>query len=82
MHGYFWAEMPGEGLLIVLFIHGKGFVPGREGAINVDEIFIREPVQWPEPSAMPSQNLDLPNYGARARVATRGSNILAFNARG
>lgn len=82
MNGYFWAETVDGALLIVLFVNGRGFVPGREGAINLDEIFVREPVQWPEQTAAPSQNSDLPYYGARARAVTRGSNILPFGARG
>jgi len=72
MQGYYWAETFENGQLIVLIEGGKGYVPGREGAINLDEIFIREPVQWPARATQPSLSSEMPNCGALAPVAVHG----------
>ena len=47
MSGYIWAKTPEGALFVVLMVNGRGFVPGVENAIDMAEIFILEPVQWP-----------------------------------
>lgn len=80
MQGYVWAKTP-EGELLVVLVQGqKGFVPGLEGAIELDEFFILAPVEWPKPDILQSRPLLPTRRGAPAPVAARGSNILPFAA--
>lgn len=82
MSGYYWARTPENELFIVLLVDGKGYVPGVENAIELDQVFILEPVQWPTEPAAQSQNLPPPKPGARAADATRECVILPFAANG
>lgn len=82
MQGYLWAKTAENELFVVLMVDGKGYVPGREDAIDLEQIFVLEPVAWPAPDETPSQNSALPSCGALAPAATRASNILAFVANG
>lgn len=81
MSGYLWAKTPENELFVVLVIDGKGYVPGLENAINLDEFFFLGPVQWPELTPQ-SQNSAPPKCGALVPDATPASNILAFVANG
>lgn len=80
MQGYYWAKTPENELLVVLLTQGKGFVPGVENAIDLAELFILEPVQWPEPVKPRNLVSDLPKPGARAHGATHECVILPFAA--
>jgi hypothetical protein len=82
MSGYVWARTPEGALFVVLVTEGKGFVPGVEGAIDLHEIAILEPVQWPAQTTPPSQNLAPPKPGALAAAAALGCRILPFAANG
>lgn len=77
MSGYMWAQTPENELFVVLMVDGKGYVPGIEAAINLDEVFFLEPVAWPS-----SQNSGLPKSGAHAAGATAACAILHFAANG
>jgi hypothetical protein len=56
MQGYAWAKTPAGELLIVLVVDGMGYVPAREDAIDMGQIELLEPVQWP--AAITRQNLN------------------------
>ena len=81
--GYYWAEtVEGDGALIVLVLidetgAAKGYVPGREGAINLSQIVITGAVAWPG-EAVPAPNLDLRCFGAPAADVVPGCSILPF----
>lgn len=78
MQGYLWAKTAENELFVVLMVGGKGYVPGREDAIALDEIFLLGPVEWPTLDGTPNLTSDLPSCGALAPDATRASNILPF----
>lgn len=80
MQGYAWAQTPDNELLVVLVMGGKGYVPGREGAIDLEQITILEPVQWPHPIAPASQISDLSKSGALVPDAMPECVILHFAA--
>lgn len=82
MQGYYWAKTPENELLVVLMMGGKGYVPGLDGDIPLDEIFILEPVQWPMGTMLPSRPFEVPKCGAHAAVATHECVILPFAANG
>lgn len=82
MQGYVWAKTPEGELFVVLLSSGKGYVPGVEGAISLDQFAVLEPVQWPVQIAPLSRLSDLSSRGALAPAATRASNILPFVANG
>lgn len=82
MSGYLWAKTPQGALFVVLEVGGKGFVPGVEGAINLAELDILEPVQWPSQTTIQSPASDLPKPGALVPAATRECRILPFAASG
>lgn len=73
MQGYVWAKTPENQLFVVLIVDGRGYVPGVENAIELDEFFILEPVTWPSQTGPPSQISVPPKPGALAPVAMRGS---------
>lgn len=50
MQGYHWAETADGELLVVMFAHGKGYVPGVDNAIDLSIITVLEPVPWPAPT--------------------------------
>ena len=75
MQGYIWAKTPEDALFVVLMVDGKGYVPGIENAINMAEVFLLEPVQWPTATAQPNPNLAPPKCGALAPAAIAGSAI-------
>lgn len=75
MSGYVWAKTPEGELFVVLMVAGKGYVPGVEGAIGMDEFFVLEPVAWPTAPTPQSQNLPPTPRGALVPAATRGSCI-------
>jgi hypothetical protein len=79
MSGYAWAETPEGHLFVVLVVDGKGYVPGMENAIDLSDIAILEPVEWPTATL---QNRSLPHTrrGERAAVATHECAILPFAA--
>jgi len=80
MSGYCWAKTPDGALFVLLIADGRGFVPGVEGAIDLQEIDILEPVQWPAPTAPLNLPSNPPNCGARAAGAARECVILPFAA--
>jgi hypothetical protein len=80
--GYVWAKTPNGELFVVLVVDGKGYVPGVEGAIELHQIAILEPVQWPTLIAPPNRLSGLPKSGALAADATRECVILPFAANG
>lgn len=82
MQGYVWAKTPDDELLVVLIAHGKGYVPGVDGAIDLARIAILEPVTWPSQTEPPNRLSVLPNSGAPAAAATRECVILPFAANG
>lgn len=82
MQGYYWARTPENELFVVLMVGGKGYVPGIEDAIDLTELFVLEPVRWPEPAKPESQISDLPKPGALVRGATHACAILPFAANG
>ncbi len=82
MSGYMWAETAEKALFVVLVIDGKGFVPGREDAINLDEIVLLEPVAWPMHCAPQNPNLAPRNCGVRAAAAAPACAIIPFAANG
>lgn len=82
MSGYTWAKTSKNELLVVLVVDGKGYVPGREDAIDMEQISLLEPVQWPSPIAPPSRLSDLPKPGALVAGATHECVILPFAANG
>lgn len=80
MQGYVWAKTPENELLIVLVTDGKGYVPGVESAIDLDEFFFLGPVEWPTEVTRQSRNSGQPKCGAHVPAATRGCVILPFAA--
>ena len=80
MQGYIWAKTPEGALFVVLMVDGKGYVPGMENAINMAEVFLLEPVQWPTETVQPNPNSAPPKCGALAAGATAGCVILPFAA--
>lgn len=78
MRGYRWAKMIDGALFVVLLMDGKGYVPGREDAIDLSQIDLLEPVQWPNLGATPSPASELLKYGAPVPAATRECAILPF----
>lgn len=82
MQGYVWAKTPDDELLVVLIAHGKGYVPGVDGAIDLDSLAILEPVTWPSQTAPPNRHSVPPNSGALAAAATQECVILPFAANG
>lgn len=82
MQGYVWAKTPDDELLVVLIAHGKGYVPGVDGAIDLHRLDILEPVKWPSQTAPQNRPSALPNSGAPAAAAMRECAILPFAARG
>lgn len=79
MSGYFWARTPENELFVVMMVAGMGYVPGVNGAINMDETFIIEPLKWPEPEVQSPNSADL-KRGRRALAATHECVILPFAA--
>jgi hypothetical protein len=56
MQGYVWAKTPAGELFIVLVVDGQGYVPAIENAIDLSQIDILEPVQWPTAAQTPNLN--------------------------
>lgn len=56
MQGYAWAKTPTGALFIVLVVDGQGYVPAVETAIDLRDIEILEPVQWPTAAQTPNLN--------------------------
>lgn len=69
MQGYYWAKTPENELLIVLVHGGKGYVPGVDSDIPLDELFILEPVQWP--TELLTQNRSLAPPTSETHAADR-----------
>jgi len=82
MSGYFWAKTADGALLVVLMTDGRGFVPGREDAIKLDEISFLEPVKWPSPFEIQNRSSAPPNCGAHAPAVAHECVILPFAANG
>lgn len=79
MQGYHWAETADGELLVVMFAHGKGYVPGVDNAIDLSIITVLEPVPWP---IRQSQNLVPLSSGRPAPAVTPECVILPFVANG
>lgn len=82
MQGYMWARTLENTHFVVMVVSGKGYVPGVEGAIDLSEFDLLEPVAWPTATTPQSQNSLLPKCGALAPGATRECVILPFAANG
>lgn len=82
MSGYTWAKTAAGELLVVLMSGEKGYVPGVENAIDLAEIELLEPVEWPTAITPRSRNLLPLKFGALAPDAMRECAILPFVARG
>lgn len=82
MQGYSWARTADNELFVVLVVGGKGYVPGVKGAIELAEISLLEPVQWPTATTLLNRNSHPPKFGARAAGATAECVILPFAANG
>lgn len=81
MQGYVWAKTPEGELFVVLMVAGRGYVPGVENAIDMAEVFLLEPVQWPMATAQPNPNLAPPKCGvlAPAVIAASGTRLCVVN---
>jgi hypothetical protein len=82
MQGYVWAKTPENALFVVLIQDGKGFVPGVENGIDLDQFEVLEPVKWPSLPETPGQNSAPRSFGARAAAAMHVCDIIPFAARG
>lgn len=80
MSGYVWAKTPQEELFVVLVVGGMGFVPGVEGAIEMGQFDIVEPVLWPTAIILRNRNSAPPSPGALVPDATPECAILPFAA--
>ena len=80
MQGYVWARTPAKELFVVLVVDGKGYVPGVENAIDLFQIELLEPVQWPTEITRQNRNSGVPLPGALVPDATPECSILAFAA--
>ena len=82
MSGYIWAKTAEGELFVVLVVDGKGYVPGVENAIDLDQIEALEPVKWPSAITQRNPSSDQPRPGALAAAATQECAILPFAANG
>lgn len=78
MSGYAWAKTTAGELFVVLIVDGKGYVPGVENAIDLEQIEALEPVKWPTAITQRSPNSPPMKPGVLVPDVMLGSNIVPF----